>query len=137
HAALDRGVNSLQPLWIQKPSAVPCQKHAISVHPWNCKITARSDGPRAITNHLPAIEQFCDVRMGLELLKLGVRIDQWIFVIETRHVPDIQDAVLHSVNPTASVGRGVGRKAESVCDAARRIQIVRQLLPHFTYDAPL
>src|SRR6201991_937644 len=55
HAALDRRVNPLQTLWIQKAGAISCQQHSISVHTWNCKITARSDGLCAVANHLAAI----------------------------------------------------------------------------------
>jgi len=41
--------------------------------------------------------------MSLVALKLSVRIDQRIFVIETSDVADVHDIVLHAVDPAATV----------------------------------
>src|SRR4026207_150335 len=73
--------------------------------------------------------------MCRETLKLGVRIDQRIFVIEPGDVADVQDTILHAVDPAAAVCRRVRRKAKRVCDATGRITIVRHLPELFHADA--
>ena len=70
--------------------------------------------------------------MLLESLKLCVRIEQRIFVVEAGNVTDIQNAILHSVDPAAAIGLRVGGKAERVCDSSRGITIVRQF-PKFLH----
>src|SRR5689334_2898060 len=135
HAALNCGVNALQPLWVEKSGAIAREQHAIGVHPRHRKITTGGDCLRTVADHLPAFEKLRDVWMSLVTLKLCVWIDQRIFVIETRDVADVHDIVLHAVNPAAAIRRRVGRKTERVGDAAGRISIVRQLPKLFDADA--
>src|ERR1043166_5549931 len=91
---------------------------------------SRGDRFRTVTNHLPAIEQFCDKRMSLEALKLGLRIDQRIAIIQAGHVTKIQNPVLHSVDPPAAIRPLVGRKTQRVRYPTGWVAIVRQL-PEF------
>src|SRR5262245_12697623 len=96
-------MNSLQSLWVEKTGAIARQKNAVGVHAWNREITTGCDCLRAVTDHLAAVKQARDVWMSFEALKLCMRIDKRVLVIESGHVADIQDAVLHAVNPTAAV----------------------------------
>ena len=117
HAAFDRRVNSLQSLRVEKPGAVANQQHSVGVNLRHREVAAGGDCLRAVANHLAAFEQLRDKRMRLEALKLGVRIEQRILIIQSGDVADIQNAVLHSVDPAAAVRPRVGRKAERVRDA--------------------
>src|SRR5437763_15679325 len=65
--------------------------------------------------------------MRFVLLEFRVRIDQRVAIIETSHITNVQNAVLHSVNPAATIGPLIGWKAQRVRDATRRITVVRQL----------
>src|SRR5207248_8765136 len=87
---------------------------------------------RAVTDHLTALEELGNEWMRLESLKLSVRIDQRIAIVEPRHIPEIHYAILHSVNPASPVSPLIRRKAKRVCNAARRITIVRQF-PELLY----
>src|SRR5215216_44081 len=127
HTALDRRVNSLQALRIEKTGRVAHQQHAIGIHPRHGEVTAGGDRLRTVANHLAALEQPRDVRMSLEALELRVRIDQRILIVESRNVSDVEHAILHAVDPATAVSRRIGRKAERVCDSAGWITIVRQL----------
>src|SRR5712692_6209553 len=80
----------------------------------------------AVANHLAAIQKFCDERMRLEPLKLRMWIDQRIAIVETGNVAEIQNPILHSVDPAAAVRPLIGWKAERVRHAPRRIASVRQ-----------
>jgi hypothetical protein len=62
-----------------------------------------------------------------EALEFGVRVEKRVPVVEPGHVAEINDAVLHPVNPAAAVCVGVGRIAERVRHTARRISVVGQL----------
>ena len=73
--------------------------------------------------------------MLLVALKLGVWIEQRILVIESGDIPDVQDAVLHAVNPTAAIRARVRRKTECVSNTSRWIAIIRQLPQFFYADA--
>src|SRR5688572_24048706 len=68
-------------------------------------------------------------------LKLRVRIDQRIFVVEAGYITDIEHAILHAVDPAAAISRRIGRKAERVCDSSGWITIVGQLPQLFHADA--
>ena len=68
--------------------------------------------------------------MLLEALELCVRVEQGVVVVESRHISEVDDAVLHPVNPPAAVRVRVRRVAERVRDAPRRVAVVRQL-PEF------
>src|ERR1041385_6780159 len=70
--------------------------------------------------------------MRFVFLKLGVRIDQRIEVVQSRYVTNIQNAILHSVNPPTAVGPLIGRKTERVGDAACWITIIRHF-PQLLY----
>ncbi len=73
--------------------------------------------------------------MSFVALEFGVWIDQWIFVVESGDVTDIQHAILHAVDPATTVSRGVGWKTERMCNPARWVTIVRQLPQLFYADA--
>ena len=83
----------------------PNDVNAIRIHLRHREVTTRCDCLRAVANHLAALEQTRDVRMSLVTLKLRVRIDQRIFVIESGDVADIQHAILHAVDPATAVCR--------------------------------
>src|SRR5687767_15989581 len=135
HATLDRGVNSFQTLRVEKTGAVAREQHTVGISARHCKVTAGGDRLRAVTDHLAAFEQFCQVRMGLKKLKLGVWIDQWIFVVESGDVTEAQHAILQTVNQAATVRLRDRRKTERVCNEAGLIAIVRQLPQIFQADA--
>ena len=68
--------------------------------------------------------------MLLEALKLRVRVEQRVVVVESRHVSEVEDAILHPVNPPAAVRVRVGRITERVRHAPRGVAVVGQL-PEF------
>src|SRR5205807_9710640 len=86
----------------------------------------------SIADHLAALQKLGNEWMGLEPLKLSVRIDQRIAIIESRHITKIHHAILHSVNPAAAVRPLIGRKAKRMRDATRGITIGGQF-PKFFY----
>jgi hypothetical protein len=45
--------------------------------------------------------------MQFKLLKFGVRIQQRVFVIKTGDVADVNNAILHSINPATTIRLGV------------------------------
>src|SRR5438067_13665130 len=65
--------------------------------------------------------------MRFVLLEFRVWIDQRVAIIQTSHVTNVQNAVLHSVDPAATISPLIGRKAQRVADATTGITIVRQL----------
>src|SRR5436190_23791508 len=97
-------MNSLETLRVKKAGAVADKQHAVSVRSRHREVTAGNDRLRAVTNHLAAFEQPRDVWMSLVTLKLRVRIEQRILVIESGDVADIEHAILHAVDPAAAVG---------------------------------
>src|SRR5204863_9707549 len=103
HSALDGGVNSLQSLRVEEACGIADQKHSISIHARHRKVTAGGDRLCSVTNHLAAVEKARNVWVSFESLKLGVWIDERIFVIESGDVADIQHTILHSVDPAATV----------------------------------
>ncbi len=82
------------------------------------EISARVDRLGTVLDHLAALEHLGDHRMGLELLKFGVRVDRRVLVIEAGHVADADRVALQAVDPAAAVGSRVGRKPERVYDLA-------------------
>src|SRR5689334_2635864 len=96
-------MNSFQTLRVEKAGAVADEQHAVSVRARHREVTAGRDRLRAVTDHLAALEQLRDVRMSLVTLKLRVRIEQRILVVEPGDVSDVQHAVLHAVDPAAAV----------------------------------
>ncbi len=73
--------------------------------------------------------------MLFEALKLGVRIEQRILIVETRYIADIQDAVLHSIDPAPAIGVRVRRKAKCVGHSSGWITVVRQFPQFLDADA--
>src|SRR6185295_2458327 len=124
-----------QALRIEKASAITYQQNSVGINLRHRKITARRNRLGAVTNHLAAFEQFAEKRMCFETLKLGVRVQQWVLVIETGHVADIQNPILHPVNPAAAVRLRVGRKPKRVRHAPGWITIIRQFPKLFYADA--
>src|SRR6185503_3775250 len=135
HSALDRGVNSLQTLRVEKTGAVPGEQHSVSVRARHCEITAGGYRLRAVTDHLATFEQFRNVRVSFVELKLGVRIDQGIFVVETGDVTKAQHSILQAVDPAAAVRVCVRGKTERVSNTSGWITIVGQLPQLFHTDA--
>src|SRR6266404_5881952 len=124
HAALDRSVDSLQARAIQEPGAVTDEQHAVCVKLRYRVQASGRDRLRAITNHFAAIQKFGDERMSLESLKLRMRIDQGIAIVETSDVAQVHNPILQSVNPAAPVRPLVGWKAERVRDPTSWITVV-------------
>src|SRR5439155_5616920 len=65
--------------------------------------------------------------MCLKPLEFGVRIDQRVAIIEPGDVYNVQDTILHAIDPPTTVGPLIGREAKRVRHTARRISIVGQL----------
>src|SRR5258706_15499440 len=65
--------------------------------------------------------------MLFETLKLRMRVEQRIFVIETSYVAYVQNPILHSVDPAAAVGLRVRRKPKRMRHTSGGIAIIRQL----------
>ncbi len=128
-------MNSFQSCRVQKSRAVADNQRAVRVHLGHSVPSARGDRLGAVTNHLAAVEQFGQQRMGLEALELCVRIDEWIAIVQTGDVPQIQDPVLHSVDPAAAIRPLVRRKPESVRHASRWITVVGQFPKLFDAQA--
>src|SRR5256714_8019923 len=103
HAALDGRVDALQPLRVEKARGVADEQEAVAVELRDGVEAARGNRLRAVANHLAAFKEARDERVLLESLKLRVRVEQRIAVVESRHVTEIEDAVLHPVNPPAAV----------------------------------
>ena len=89
--------------------------------------TAGGNRLRPVANHLAARQQVRYEWMRLEALELGVRIDQRIAIIKPGHVAEIQNAILHPVNPAAAIGPLIGGKAKRVRNSSGRITIIRKL----------
>src|SRR2546430_2783110 len=132
HAALNRRVNSLQAGRVQKPRAISDNQDPVGVHLRHRVPAAGGNRLGAVTNHLAAAKQLRHEWMRLKSLELSVRIDERIAIIKPGHVAEIQDAVLHSINPATPVRPLIGRKAERVRDSSGRITIVGQF-PKFLY----
>src|SRR6267142_4317270 len=128
-------MNPLKSLRVEKSGAVSHQQYAISVDLWHREISTGGNRLGSVTDHLSTLEQSTHVWMLLESLKLRVRIEQRILVIESGNVADVQNAVLQSIDPTASISIRVGRKSKRVGHSSGWITVVRQLPKLFDANA--
>src|SRR5260370_32064239 len=76
------------------------------------------------TNHLATTQEPGNERMRFVSLKLRMRIDQRVAIVQTSTITEIQNPVLHSVDPTAAVGPLIGGKSERVRDPTSWITVV-------------
>src|SRR5205814_10219565 len=95
---------------------------------------AGSNRFRTVAEHLAAFQQTSDERMRLTPLKLRIAIEQRILVVETSYVANIQNAVLHAINPASPIRVHVWGIAQRVCDATCWIAIVGQFPQLFNAD---
>src|SRR5206468_8973024 len=123
------------PLRVEEARRVADEQEAVAVKLRDRVEAARGNRLRAVANHLPAFEQLSDERMLFEPLELGVRIKKRVLIIQAGDVTEIDDAILHPVNPAAAVCVRVRRIAERVRDAPRRIPVVGQLPKLLDADA--
>ena len=123
-------MDAFQPLRIEEASGVADEQEAVAVKLRDGVEASRGYRLRAVANHLAAFQETRDERVFLEALKLRVRVEQRIAVVKPRHVSDVEDAILHSVNPPAAVCVRIRRIAERVSDAPRGVSVVGQL-PEF------
>src|SRR6266404_1786016 len=120
-------MNPLKTLRVEKSGAVSHQQYAISVVSWHGEISAGGNCLGSVADHLSALEQPTHVWVLLESLKLRVRIEQRILVIEASNVAEVQNAVLQPIDPTASIGIRVGRKPKGMGYPSRWIAVVWKL----------
>src|SRR3989442_777304 len=128
-------MNPLKSLRVEKSGTVSHQQHAISVDLGHREISTGGNRLGSITDHFSALEQLTHVWMLLESLKLRVRIEQRILVIESGNVAEVQNTVLQSIDPTASIGIRVGRKSKRVGYFSGWITVVRQFPKLFHTNA--
>src|SRR4051812_32534541 len=117
---------SLEPLRIKESGTITRQQHAVGVNPGHCKQPAGRDCLCAITDHFAPLEEFGNERVLLKALKLGVRINHWVAVIQTGDIAEVHDSVLHSINPAAAIRLTIRWIAQRVRNATRRISIIWQ-----------
>jgi hypothetical protein len=96
-------MNTFEPLGVEETRAITNKQYPISISPWHCEVPAGGNRLRTVTNHLSAFKKLCNKRVRLVTLELCVRIQQWIFVIESSYVANVDDVVLHAVDPTTTI----------------------------------
>src|SRR5262245_46815762 len=95
-------METLETLSIQKPAGVTDDQGAAGIKPWYAVISALGDRLGAVADHLAAIKERPNPRMGLEPLEFVVRICSGILVVETSDQADVQQPILHHVYEAAA-----------------------------------
>ena len=103
HAALDRGVNSLEALRIQQAGGIADDQAAVHVAARHRIPAAVGNRFRAVADELAAFENLLDERMRFEFLKRFVRIEERVVIFEADDHAERDAIILQAVNPSAAV----------------------------------
>src|SRR5438132_9169760 len=127
HAALDGKMNALEPLRVEQARRVASDHPAIAGHARHRPPTAIGECLGAIADHLSASQQLANERVLLKTLQRMLRIEAWVFVIQSGDKSEGNDVVLAAVNPGAAVFFPGERPAHAVDNFTRAYPIRRQL----------
>src|SRR5437667_6566583 len=127
HAALDRQVNAFQPLRVEQSRRVTSDHPAIARHARQRPPTAIGKSLGAIADHLAAGQQIANERVLLKTLQHMLRIEAWVFVIQSGDKSEGNDVVLAAVDPSAAVFFPSERPAHAVHNFAGAYPTWRQL----------
>src|SRR5262249_22060287 len=116
NSGFDSEMDPFQPLSVQQRGGIAGYQQACRRKLRNCIPAAHGHGLGAVPYHLAAPQEIPDQWMGLETLKLVMRIDSGISIVETHDMAYVNDPVPHTIDPRPTKGMGVEGPAGSVDD---------------------
>src|SRR5262245_31333354 len=109
-------MNPFQPLSVQQRSRITRYQQTRSRKSWNGIPPAHGHGLGAVSDHLAAFQEVPYQRMGLEKLKLVMRVDSGISIVETHDMAYVNEPVPHTIDPRPTKGVRIERPPGSVDD---------------------
>src|SRR5476649_1216877 len=111
-------MDSLETSAVQIAGGVAGNQEAVPIHARHRVVAAFRNGLRSGGDHLSSFENLPDRRMELVPLELVMRVEGRIAVVETDDEADIDDAIFHPVDETASESLELQRPPEGMNDGA-------------------
>src|SRR6266705_4703529 len=134
HPRFDRGVNTFQPLAVEHARGVADDHNAVRCQLRHRVPSADRHGLCPVADQLAAFEQIAYQGMRLEALKLVMRINARIAIVEADRKSYVDDSIAHAVDPRSAKGVRIKRPAHRVNHRARRESIVGHFPKFFDAD---